>query len=252
MKKKKFVFILILIISFYSYSQDRIVDIEKIVFKGRPLRIIAGDTEGREVKRKYCLAYSSFLPTGGVYSIVDNITAKEAIVQIGSAKVRGSLSNLYLPDSVFDFFAKSYKNEVDTINVKIKFLAWNKREEESIFLDLQRLIIKPDRSVYEIRNNGLDKYYIQLGAFSYYQNAYPIIIEMMPFLKTVPNFYLVKKEVNRNGKITPFFRILVGPYSKNDANNIALKINAAKKTVVFVRSGQVFINENKESIRPRE
>ena len=67
---------------------------------------------------------------------------------------------------------------------------------------------------------------------------------MMPYLKIVPQFYLIKKQilVNDNEK-KDTYRLLVGPYSLEDAREISKKINDNKKTTVFIHSGEAILKE---------
>ncbi|MCK4796976.1 MAG: SPOR domain-containing protein [Spirochaetes bacterium] len=241
--KKITIFIMILV-ACSSFSQNNIVDIEKVIFEGINTESYTSEIEDGEADIKYSIIYSPFLPAGGIYSITDNITGKEAIVQIGYAKVDRNPYLLYLPDYLFKFFTKSYEKEVEKIKLKVKFLAWNREGEESFYLNFQSLIVKPEDSFLAISKDGADKHYIQIGAFSYYQNSYPVIVDMIPYLKISPHFYLIKKEIIKDDKTIEMYRVLVGPYSVESAKKIVKEINSSKGTSVFIHSGKSIINEH--------
>jgi hypothetical protein len=247
MKKLIFAFMFSTIL-FNILPQDKIQDVEQVVFTG--INIDTSDYKNNkdENKTNYSIVYSPFLPSGGIYSLIDKNSGKEAIIQIGNAMVNQSPFNLYISNDLFNFFSSFYPDKKDKLNLYVKFLAWNKKDNESDFLNLSNLIVKLEDSYAEITKNGLDKYYIQLGSFSYYQNSYTLISDMMPYLKIVPQFYLVKKQITvNNNEKKDTYRLLVGPYSLDDAREITKKINDNKKTTVFIHSGEAILKEYNSS-----
>ena len=145
---------------------------------------------------------------------------------------------------LYSFFSKAYHEKKSQINLKLRFLAWNKQGEESLDINVQSLLVKPEASLYEIKKNGNDQFYIQLGAFSYYQNSYPIIYQMMPSLNVIPHFYILEKE-KRNSD-DHIYKILAGPYSLKTAKEIAKKIYKKKKQPVIIQSGEKIIDKYEE------
>lgn len=241
---KKIIIPILIFFSFTIFSQNNILDIDKISFEGFNLSQSTYKAEEKEIENNYSVIYSPFLPTGAIYSIKDKNTGKEAIVQIGYLQVDDSPYALYIPEYLFEFFSKFYKEKKEKIEFTIKFLAWNKTGEESRYLNLLSLVVNENNSLDEVNKNGSNKNYIQLGAFSYYQNSYPVIEEMIPYLKIIPRFYIFKKEITLNNEKKIIYRLLAGPYSLEEAREIANKINSQKKTtVVIIHSTETIIKE---------
>jgi hypothetical protein len=121
-------------------------------------------------------------------------------------------------------------------------LAWNREGEEASNLDIFNLIVKPEDSVNEMSKNNSDSYYIQLGAFSYYQNSYPVIVSLLPLLNVLPKFYMIKSGDSDSN----MFKVLAGPYNLDKAREIAKNINMSKKASVFIFSGKNIIKDNEK------
>ncbi len=240
---KKIITLLLLIMTLALFSQNNILDIDKISFEGFNLAQSPYKAEEKEIENNYSVVYSPLLPTGAIYSIKDISTGKEAIVQIGYLQVDNSPYALYIPEYLFNFFSKFYKEKKEKIEFKIKFLAWNKIGEESIYLNLLSLIVNENNSLNEVNKNGANKNYIQLGAFSYYQNSYPVIEEMIPYLKIIPRFYIFKKETTLNNEKKIVYRLLAGPYSLEEAREITNNINSQKKANVIIHTTETIIKE---------
>jgi len=243
----KKIIILIFIISccFYIFTQEKnVTNLNDVVFEGTNIESSSYSANINEANNNYCIVYSPVLPSGAIYSIKDRKTGKEAVVQIGNAQVDKSPYVLYLPGYLFNFFSKFHSEKTEKISLKIKFLAWNKGDEQSSYLNLLSLVVNEYNSFNEVSKNGLDKHYIQLGAFSFFQNSYPIIEDMMPFLKIVPKFYIFKKEVTIKNEPKVIYRILAGPYSsQEEAKEIANNINLNKKINVVIYSAESIIYE---------
>ena len=236
----KFIFLNLLYILF---SQD--IDIQKVDFVGVNVANHLDKFDDSERTIKYNLAYSAILPAGGVYNVTDPITGKEALVQVGYSIVNQSPYIIYLSQEMFNFFISTYDKKPNTIKLTIKFLGWNKTGEESQYLDLQSLVVEPDKSLKEITKNGNDKYYIQLGAYSYHQNAFPGITEMLPFLEVRPHFYLIKKDLKKDKDGKTVYRVMAGPYNLDDAKRITGVLNSIKKKSLFIQSMSNIIKEEK-------
>lgn len=240
---KKIIISILLFLSFCLFPQNNILDIDNISFEGFNLSQSIYKSEKKEIENNYNVIYSPFLPAGAIYSIKDKNTGKEAIVQIGHLQVDNSPYSLYIPEYLFNFFLKFYKEKKEKIEFKIKFLAWNKAGEESRYLNLLSLVVNENNSLNEVNKNGANKNYIQLGAFTYYQNSYPVIEEMIPYLKIIPRFYIFKKETTLNNEKKVIYRLLAGPYSLEEAKEIANKINSQKKTTVVIHTTETIIKE---------
>ncbi len=234
---KKIILISVILLFIQALLVAVDLDIDKVEFDGLNIAASKYKDEAKELEQKFNIAYSPLLPADGVYVITDAQTGKQAVVQVGYAEVDKSPYALYLPESIFNFFLKGYEKPVDRIKLKVKFLAWNKEGEEANDLNLFNLVIKPENALAEISKNGLNNYYIQLGAFSYYQNSYPVIISLLPLLDVLPKFYMVKSGVENSN----MFRVLAGPYSLDKAREIARNINLTKKGAVFIHSGENII-----------
>lgn len=239
--KRIFLFVLMLLLTQHLFCEN--LNIDEALFEGINIKDSSYDFKDGEADFKFNIAYSPFLPAGGIYSIIDTITGKEAIVQIGFAEVDKSPYTIYLPEYIYNFFSSSYDKEIDKLNLKIKFLAWNREGEESNSFNIYSLIVKPEDTKKEISKNGEDLYYIQLGAFSYYQNSYPVIYKLLPSLEVVPKFYMVKKVVETKDKSVEIYRVLAGPYSFDSAKEITKNINSGKKATVFMHSSESVLKE---------
>lgn len=242
MNKNIFVFIFVFL-SVVLFSQDGVPNVEQLTFEGININNSSYKIDEAEESISYNLVFSPLLPTGAVYLISDETTKKEAIIQIGHTQVDKSPYSLYMTEELFNFFVKAHENSAEALSMKVKFLGWNKKGEESSFLNLLNLMVKEENSLYEITSNGLDKYYMQIGAFSYYQNSYPVIIDVMPFLDALPKFYVLKKDTVINGENKSLYRILVGPYLLEEARRISSLINSKKNSSVFLHSGESIIRE---------
>jgi len=241
---KKILLLFFIFIYFVSYALE--FDISKTSFTGLSIGKSNIKIESKtEESQRYNVAYSSFLPEGGIYYITDKITGVEAIIQIGYSNIEDSPYKIFLPDRIFNFFSAKYDKPVDSITLSIKFLGWNRDNEESIFLDVQNLIVSPDESLNGIKFNGDDKYYLQIGSFSFYQNAFPKITELLPMLELRPKFYLIKKEIKVNGETKIVYRVLAGPYSSEQAKEISKKINSKKEKSVLIQKAKTILNEEK-------
>jgi len=236
MNKKILIIMFIFLLLFLNGEK---IDIQDVLFEGINIKSASYKFDENELNKNYNLIYSPFLPAGGVYSIVDVKTGKEAIVQVGFAEVDKTPYVIYLPDYLFNYFISSYNETVNSIKFKIKFLAWNREGEEANNLNIYSLVVKPEESMKEINQNGKNVYYLQIGAFSFYQNSYPIIIKLLPSLKVVPRFYMIKKKDEDD-----MFRVLAGPYTLEKAREIAKEINSSKKAKIFIKSGENVISEN--------
>lgn len=238
--KKIFIFLLLLFSSFFiTYTQDNVSTLDNVIFEGVNIDLTSYKAKFNETDENYNIVYSPFLPAGAIYSIVDIKTGKEAVIQIGNSQVDKSPYILYLPGYLFNFFSKYQTENTEKISLKIKFLAWNKDNVKSTHLNILSLIVNEYNSYDQVIQNGSDKYYIQLGAFTYYQNSYPIIEDMIPYLKIIPSFYIFKKELTIKNENKIIYRILAGPYSsEQEARVIAKNINAKKKTNVVVHSAE--------------
>lgn len=225
---------------YFSFGQDR--ELEKIDFIGISLSRYNEKPSETEQTKKFNIAYSPILPAGAVYSITDKTTGKEAVVEIGLLVVNQSPYNIYLNDHLYNFFSEGLSPQPEKVNLKLKFLGWNKEGEEARYLDIQSLIIEPDFSINEISKNGKDKYYIQLGSYSYHQNAYPAITELLPFLEIRPHFYMIKKEADKN---KPLFRVLAGPYTIDDARRVVNLLNKKKSSNYYLQSSESVIEKSK-------
>jgi hypothetical protein len=241
---KKIGILLFIFLSLGLSAQDKILDVDQIDFQAVNLEQSIYKESKEEIDANFSIVYSPFLPAGAIYSIIDKSSGKEAVVQIGKANVNKSPYILYLPDNIFKFFTFGSTSKDVKITLKVKFLAWNKNGNEADSLNLSKLIVNTEDSYREVSKQGLDKYYIQLGSFSYYQNSYLLMTEMMPYLKIVPQFYLFKKTFTiENNEKKETYRLLVGPYSIEDAREISTKINYNKKMSVFIHSGETILKE---------
>ncbi|HOV14181.1 MAG TPA: hypothetical protein PK771_07850, partial [Spirochaetota bacterium] len=158
---RKIILFILIIISINVYSNE--IDIQKIDFVGVNIANQKDKFDNSEAGVKYNICYSAILPAGGIYCISDSVTGKESIVQIGFSVVNHSPYIIYMPDELYKFFTSTYDKSIDKLNLKVKFIGWNKSESESMYLDLQSLVVEPDNSINEIKKNGDDKVYIQLG-----------------------------------------------------------------------------------------
>jgi len=238
MKKIFYCFLLFVLLLLFFNGEE--IDIKDVEFKGLNVKESTYEFDKNELKGNYNIVYSPFLPAGGIYSIKDVKTGKEAIVQVGFAEVDKSPYIIYMPEYLFNFFASSHENDVKSLQLKIKFLAWNREGEEANNLNIYSLVVKPEDAIEEITENGKNVYYLQIGAFSFYQNSYPLIIKLLPSLKVVPRFYMVKKD-----KDNEMFRVLAGPYTIEKAREISKDINTAKKSKIYIKSGEKVLTDFK-------
>lgn len=217
-------------------------DVNDIILKGIDITKSEHKNEIVVSKTNFNIAYSPILPAGAIYSIKNSKTDKEAIIQIAHTPINLSPVIIYLSHEMYSFLNGDSENE---LQLKLKFLAWNKEDEGSAYLNLQSLIVEPEESYQEIKNNGTDTYYIQLGAFTYYQNSYPIIENMMPMLRIIPHFYFVENKLEDSDK--NIYQILAGPYSVDTARKIAKKINKSTGETVFIQSGKALLNKKNKN-----
>jgi hypothetical protein len=227
----------------FSLSAIEITDMKNVQFRGKSRVGVEASLKDAEGDYNYSIAYSPLLPAQGIYSAVDTVTGRETIIQVGYAEVPGDPYVLYLPDEMFSFFSDVYDTPVSEVQLQLRFLAWNKQGQEAEHLNIQSLIIQPEEVLDQIESNGDDKKYIQIGSFSYYQNAYPVITDLLPYLELRPEFYLVKSKIERDGETRTLYRILAGPYQLNDARQIVNKVNEQKKSSVFIRSSDTIKRE---------
>jgi hypothetical protein len=238
MKKTLFLAISILF-TYMIWGQE--IDIQKIDFNGVNLVNYQDKINFSEQNSKYNIVFSSILPAGGIYSIKDNVTGKESIVQIGFSIADQSPYTLYLPEYLFNFFISTYDKKPDMVNLRIKFLGWNKTGAESLALDVQSLLVEPDNSIPEIKKNGKDKFYLQLGSYSFQQNAFPAITELLPYLELRPHFYLIRINLTNDKSA---YRILAGPYSQTEAKRITETLNSSKKTSIFIQNYDAIVKDD--------
>ncbi len=230
-------------IAVLSFSNE--IDIRKIDFTGVNIANHSDKFDDSERNLKYNLAYSAILPAGGIYCLTDSITGKEAIIQIGYSIVNQSPYIVYISDELFKFFSATYEKKIDKLNLKVKFIGWNKDENETSYLDIQNLVVEPSKSVEEMKKNGEDKVYIQRGSYTYHQNAFPGITQMLPYLEVRPNFYLVKKDLGEDRHI---YRVLAGPYNLTDARRIVESLNDKKEKSIFIQTlNNLFGEESKKN-----
>jgi hypothetical protein len=221
-------------------AQDKALD--KLDFIGISLSKFGEKPSDADNSRKLNIAYSPVLPAGAVYNLTDRLTGKQAMIEIGLLTVNQSPYNIYLNDYLYNYFAEGMNPKPEKFDLKLKFIGWNKEGEEAQSLDIQSLMVEPENSLSEISANGKDKYYIQLGSYSYHQNAYPAITELLPYLEVKPHFYMIKKE---SEKTKPLFRILAGPYSVEDARRIVNILNRKKSTNYYLQSSDSVIEKAK-------
>lgn len=237
MMKNLFIFFLT-IITFSSFSQN----IESITFKLEKISNFE-ETFKKINKSHYNIAFSSILPANAVYKIVAN-NNMSGIVQIGSLDLQTDPVNIYIKDEFYDFL-KNKDTASNSDEVKLIFLGWNYTDKnKNEFVDIKQLIVTPSTSLNEVINNGKDKYYIQLGSYSYYQNSFPRITEMLPFLEFKPRFYMMKQNIKKDGKKIDVYRVLAGPYHKDIAENISQIINKEQNNNILLRSAESIIEEN--------
>jgi len=233
------IILFLLFVAFFNIYSDEI-DIQKIDFIGVNVTDNKDKIDFSESNTNFNICYSAILPAGGIYSLIDTITGKEAIVQIGFSLVNNSPYIVYLSNDLFNFFVSTYEKKVDKLKFKVKFIGWNKSENESNYLDLQNLVVEPEKSLEEIKKNGKEKVYIQLGSFTHHQNAFPGITEMLPYLEVKPNFYLLSKQLENSKKT---FRVLAGPYDIKDTRRIVDILNKKKDKSTFIQTTNSILEE---------
>jgi hypothetical protein len=241
---KRFIFIFVIITGFLLFSQENFKDIENLEFIAVDASTISDKFDLKETEQKFNVAYSPILPAGGIYVLTDPESGKEANIQIGVTKVNESPYNLYLPKYLYNFFSDAYKDGTADIKLKLKFMGWYKDGKESSYFDLESYIVKPEDALKEITALGKEKYYLQVGAYNYYQNAYPVILDIISYLKTTPKFYMLEKSIVKEGVNAQIFRVLTGPYDNELARIVMNDINNTKKAKVFIVSGESVIREN--------
>lgn len=245
MMKKIYLMILFLLLLVNINAEEvKEINIQKVTFEGVNIKNHPGTfkTAG-EGSIKYNIAYSSILPPDGIYKVTDPVTGKEAIIQIGYFMVNTAPTTLYLTDNLFSFFSENYDKSVDRVRLKLKFLGWGKDSDSSEFLDIQSLVVEPDKAFSGIKQNGSDKYYIQLGSYEFFQNSFPKITEMLPYLELRPKFYMVKYKLKKSKGPVTVYRVLAGPYNKNDAKDIVKIIKTLRDDEVFMWSSKSILKQ---------
>jgi hypothetical protein len=245
--KKKLILLFSVFIAAFSYGVDnKDIDVQKVDFTGVNVSTYGEKFDFSEASNKFNLVFSAILPAGGIYLLTDSVTGKESVVQVGFSTIDHSPFLIYLPDYLYKFFTGAYDKKVDKLNLKIKFLGWNKTGEEAQTLDVQSLVVEPENSLAEINKNGKDKVYIQLGSYSFHQNAFPAITELLPYLEVKPHFYFIKKDIPQKDSVKSIYRILAGPYTSEDAKRITNLLNSSKKKSVFIQNFETILKEQKE------
>lgn len=200
----------------------------------------------KKEKRIFNAAYSSVLPPNCIYRIQSKQNEREAIIQIVYNLSSVPEDTIYLSEEMYDFLIHNTSESEENRKIKLTFLGWgNKETTETDFLNLQSLIITPEASRSKIVQNGLDKYYIQLGAFRFYQNSYLKIMKLLPYLELRPNFYMVKTGGTQNETLDSY-RVLAGPYSYEDAFKITEAINHVSEEPVLLRDSKTILKEGKK------
>lgn len=189
-------------------------------------------------------AYSSALPAGCIYKIKALQNNREVIVQIEYHPGNLQTNTIYLSDDAYNFLKMEDSSLEQNTNVQLSFLGWWNEKAQSDFLNIQSLVVEPEDSCREIVRNGLDKYYIQLGAFQFYQNSFGQITNLLPYLQVRPNFYMRKTTSKTSGE--DVFRVLAGPYSHDDAVRITAFINSFSKNSVMLKSSTEAIKGDKK------
>ena len=243
---KRILLLFFIVIATRMFSED--FDISKIKFEGINLNNSKFKIETNEIIQKYNVVYSSILPDGAIYSIFDDTTGTEALVQVGYSRLDVKPNVILMPDRLYNFFSSKYEKKVEKISLSIKFLGWNKPNEESAFLNIESLIVDPNKSIDEIKKNKNDKYYIQLGSYHYYQNSFPRIVELLPTLEVKPKFYMIKRLLSRDGENVEVYRVLAGPYTLEDARSISERVNSKYKNSVFLQSQEKLMSENLDEV----
>ncbi len=233
---KKISIFLLFTISFSLFSEE--FDISKIKFSGLNIKSLPNELSDESLG-SYNIAYSAILPSGAVYIIEDTVTGKEAIVEIAATSIdTKSPYVIYLTDKQFQFFTSTYEKNVDFLTLSLKFLGWNKKGDT---YSRKPKIVTPERSGEQILKNGANSSYIQIGSFSYYQNGYPMIVELIEALSIEPNFYVIKSKV----KDSYIYKIVAGPYSKSDADAIMSNSNLKERNL-FIKSYNSVVDDLKD------
>ncbi|MCH5150058.1 MAG: hypothetical protein J1G30_05255 [Spirochaetales bacterium] len=189
-------------------------------------------------------AYSSALPAGCIYKIKTQQNNREVIVQIEYHPKNLQNNTVYLSDDVYNFLTLEDSSFESDMNVQLSFVGWCNEKAQSDFLNIQSLVVEPKDSRREIIQNGLDKYYIQLGAFQFYQNSFGLITSLLPYLQVRPNFYITKTSAQTSCE--DVFKVLAGPYSHDDAVRISGFINSFSKDSVMLKSSTDAIKGDKK------
>ena len=245
MKKCIISFILFISALFTSFAQSADVSNELSAIPFKIDRISKHkDTFVNTDSKVFNAAYSSALPAGCIYKIKSLQNFREVIVQIEfhPGKLQGD--TVYLGDDAYNFLKNDESTLEKDMNVQLSFLGWWNEKAQSDFLNIQSLVVEPKDSCREIVQNGLDKYYIQLGAFQFYQNSFGHITNLLPYLQVRPNFYMTKTTSANTGE--DVFRVLAGPYSHEDAVRISGFINSFSKEPVILKSSTDAIKGDKK------
>ncbi|MEE1290422.1 MAG: hypothetical protein UHW86_05260 [Spirochaetota bacterium] len=201
------------------------------------------DTFANTDSKVFNAAYSSALPAGCIYKIKSSQNNREVIVQIEYHPGNLQSDTIYLSDDAYNFL-KIEESSLEQTNVQLSFLGWWNEKAQSDFLNIQSLVVEPQDSRHEIVRNGMDKYYLQLGAFEFYQNSFSRITNLLPYLQVRPNFYMTKTPSKTTEE--DVFRVLAGPYSHEDAVRIADFINSFSKDSVMLKSSTQAIKGDKK------
>jgi len=234
--KRFFIVILVFEVSFLLISQE--LDISKIKFSGLSIKSLP--EEIYESSSCYNIAYSSILPADAIYIAEDTVTGKEAIIQISPVNTDSSPYIIYLTEKQFQFFTSTYEKSIDFLTLNLTFLAWSKKNKN---YSKKPKIISPDKSYERILKNSNDSSYIQIGSFSFYQNGYSLITELLDILSLTPDFYIIKSKVNDKY----LYKILAGPYSQSDASDIMIN-NKLKERNIFIKNYSSVIEDIKSGI----
>ncbi len=192
----------------------------------------------------YNIAYSSILPDNGIYKIVSLSNNREAIIQIAYSMTSTPPEKLYITDNLYSFFGSNDPAVTGKIETKLVFLGWSNTnsDAENDFLNIQNMVVPPENAMSQLTTNGGEKFYIQLGSFSYYQNSYPKITQLLPYLELRPSFFMVEHSEASKNKV---YRVLAGPYSREDAIKISRTINSKVKEPVYLKTGESIIKQGK-------
>ena len=238
---KNTIILILFSLSFSLIGQD--ISIQDINFKVEKFSLYS-KTFDKVPTTIYNVAFSSVLPERGIYKMVSSSTKHEAIIRVGYSQISTPSDVVYVTDDLYDFFASHDSVAPTIVTAKLTFLGWSEegdKEAGNDFLNLQSLVIKPDDVAKKAAENDDDTMYIQLGSFSFYQNSYPRITQLLPYLELRPEFYMVEEDVG--GK--KVFRVMAGPYAKKDAIKITKIINATQKDAVYLQGKEALMDKGK-------